>query len=95
MPQEDCSLDDENLISLSSLEIPKIVSGSFLIDTNKLENLIGSPEEVYEYMNASHNELKTLYGSPNKLNSGFILFQNFLISIDFLSFTIGGHIWII
>lgn len=92
MSQEDYFLDGENLTSLTTKIIPKIVYGVLFIDVNRLENLIGSPEEVVLYIKASNNRLKTLYGSPKKLGWGFYFYKNNLTSLDFLPLMLGGQI---
>lgn len=92
MTEEDCYLFNENLTSLTTAKIPEIVIGILFIYNNNLENLIGSPKEVGQYINATHNRLRTLYGFPKKIGRGFYFHTNNLMSLDFLSLTIGGHI---
>jgi len=75
------SYDNKRLKSLVKLNLPKYWDGDFNCDTNKLTNLIGSPQNVTVAFWCNDNNLTSLEGGPIKVGDGFYCQKNKLTNL--------------
>lgn len=78
--------DDNNLVTLEGAPNK---SGGLSFKNNKLESLIGSPQEVAVF-NCSGNNLKSLKGGPERVSGEYICTDNQLTSLEGAPRTTGG-----
>lgn len=81
-----------NLISLRGM--PKILSGSFIVSWNKLENLINSPDEIKGSYFASHNNISSLEGLSPIITESLSISNNNLKNLKGIPKIIKGSFFI-
>lgn len=96
---EDGIVDVDDDVNLSNRNLDRIpfkfgkVSGDFIIISNCLESLEGSPYYVGGEFACQFNKLKNLKGSPIEVSKNFYASRNNLESLDGMSLEIGGNFY--
>ncbi len=93
-----CIIDvsgDLNMIFKRLHHIPiqlHIVTGNFLIQGNKLRNLLGCPLEIHGYFDCHLNSLFSLEGCPEKIFGSLNCSDNFLNNLQYCPKEIHGDL---
>ena len=79
------------LTSLTHYILPKRVTGSVFISSNRLTSLAGAPYEIDGSLYCSNNQLITLENSPEVVSDNFDVHGNMIETLDGIG-TINGNV---